>query len=299
MSETQETDLRDSPVAQGSAGQLLRAAREKSGLHVAAVAVALKVPVRKIEALEADRFDELGDAVFVRALAGSVCRQIRTDAAPILALLPGAQPAKISRSEGPALAAVRPGLGGRSSGGMWASLPKPVVGIVVALLLGAVALALVPRLSLFDAPSVPALGSSETNQSLFPPAAQPLPSQPGAVAMGQGAATEPVPTAAAASAAAPQAAASFVAVTPAAPTVPGAWITFTADKGDSWVEATSATGAVLIRRTLKAGEAASIAGTAPVKVTIGQAPNTTVTVRDKAFDTTPFMRQDVARFTLN
>src|SRR3569832_822998 len=38
-----------------SAGTLLRRAREGSGLHVAALAVALKVPVWKLEALEEGR----------------------------------------------------------------------------------------------------------------------------------------------------------------------------------------------------------------------------------------------------
>lgn len=79
------------PVPQASAGQLLKQAREAAGLHVAALAVALKVPVSKLEALEADRFDDLPDAVFVRALASSVCRTLRVDAAPILALLPQTQ----------------------------------------------------------------------------------------------------------------------------------------------------------------------------------------------------------------
>ena len=52
-----------------SAGALLRAARERQGLHIAALAAAIKIPQRKLEALEADRFDELPDATFTRALA--------------------------------------------------------------------------------------------------------------------------------------------------------------------------------------------------------------------------------------
>ena len=78
----------DEPVTQASAGALLRAARETAGLHVAALAVSMKVPVKKLEALEADRFDLLPDAVFVRALASSVCRNLKIDPAPILSRLP-------------------------------------------------------------------------------------------------------------------------------------------------------------------------------------------------------------------
>ena len=59
-------------VASGlTAGGLLREARQASGMHIAALAGALKVPVSKLEALEADNFRELPDTVFVRALASS------------------------------------------------------------------------------------------------------------------------------------------------------------------------------------------------------------------------------------
>ena len=71
-----------------SAGAMLRAAREAAGLHIAALAVSLKIPVRKLEALETDRLDLLPDAVFARALASSVCRSLKVDPDPVLRLLP-------------------------------------------------------------------------------------------------------------------------------------------------------------------------------------------------------------------
>jgi cytoskeleton protein RodZ len=48
----------------------------------------LKVPERKLEALEADRYADLQSMTFVRALALSACRVMRADAAPVLAQLP-------------------------------------------------------------------------------------------------------------------------------------------------------------------------------------------------------------------
>ena len=75
-------------AAQRSAGRLLREAREAQGLHIAALAAAIKVAPRKLELLEADRFDELPDATFTRALAQTVCRALKIDPAPVLALLP-------------------------------------------------------------------------------------------------------------------------------------------------------------------------------------------------------------------
>jgi cytoskeleton protein RodZ len=147
---------------------------------------------------------------------------------------------------------------------------------------------------------------------LFPPASQAAPSAD-AVSLGQGANALGVAvpnatasTAVAAASSAPTSVTSTLVASPnvavasqsvASAAVPGAWITFTA-QGESWVEATSATGAVLIRRTLQPGESVSIAGAPPVNVTMGQARNTRVTVRGNAFDTSAFMRQDVARFTL-
>ena len=44
----------------------------------------LKVPVRKLEALEDDRYDLLPDACSSRALASSVCRTLKIDPQPVL-----------------------------------------------------------------------------------------------------------------------------------------------------------------------------------------------------------------------
>lgn len=71
-----------------SAGQLLRAAREARGIHLAMLSVNLKVSVRQLEALEADQYDAFKGVTFVRALALSVCRQLKTDPDPVLQALP-------------------------------------------------------------------------------------------------------------------------------------------------------------------------------------------------------------------
>src|SRR4051794_28281465 len=69
-----------------SAGRLLREAREARRMPIAALASAIKVAPRKLEMLEADRFDQLVDPTFARALAQTVCRSLKIDAAPVLAL---------------------------------------------------------------------------------------------------------------------------------------------------------------------------------------------------------------------
>jgi cytoskeleton protein RodZ len=76
------------PVAAPTAGRLLREARERQGLHIAALAASIKVTQKKLELLEADRFDALPDATFTRALAQTVCRALKIDSAAVLRLLP-------------------------------------------------------------------------------------------------------------------------------------------------------------------------------------------------------------------
>ena len=73
-----------------TAGQMLRDAREQAGYHLPALAANLKVSVQKLEALEANDWSVFPDVVFTRALASTVCRVLKMDAAPVLALLPKA-----------------------------------------------------------------------------------------------------------------------------------------------------------------------------------------------------------------
>lgn len=71
-----------------TAGSILRNGRESRGIHIASLAAILKVPVSKLEALEADNYAELSDTVFIRALAASICRSLKLDTESVLSLLP-------------------------------------------------------------------------------------------------------------------------------------------------------------------------------------------------------------------
>ena len=84
---TEETTT--STPSNTTAGALLRQLREDAGFKLDVLAQALRVSPAKLEALETDRLDDLPDAMFARALTLAVCRQLKTDAAPVLALLPG------------------------------------------------------------------------------------------------------------------------------------------------------------------------------------------------------------------
>lgn len=304
-----------------SAGQLLRQAREAAGMHVATLAVALKVPVRKLEALEEDRYDLLPDAVFVRALASSVCRTLKIDAQPILERLPqGAAPRLVPDDDGINAPFRAPG---DAPGQSWLTqVSRPVVLIVFALLLGAVVLIFLPARNLGD-PQASA-GGGKAVEPVMPPASamvNPAPVEPpaqttvaaseitappsmaAAPASAVAAASMPAPAASrpstAASVASPAAAGPAVtaaaSAASAAATPASGIVTFRA-KGPSWVKVTDAKGTTVLQKLMNAGETAGASGTLPLSVTIGSAGTTEVEVRGQPFDLAPVARDNVARF---
>lgn len=131
-------------VQQG-AGELLKQAREAAGLHIAALAVLLKVPVKKLEALEANRLDLLPDAVFIRALASSVCRTLKIDAAPVLARLPQTDAPKLTY-QGVGINAPFRSPGDGPGPTLWAQVSRPAVLAGLLLLLGALVLIFLPAI---------------------------------------------------------------------------------------------------------------------------------------------------------
>jgi cytoskeleton protein RodZ len=295
------------PAQEGAtAGMLLRRAREAAGLHVAALAVSLKVPVRKLEALEDNRFEELPDAVFVRALASSVCRSLKIDPQPILERLPQTSAPRLVRDGEGINAPFRAPSDGAPPG--WTEqLTKPVFLAVFALLLGALVLILLPGA---PKPAQVATLSTAPAPAEPPPPPMVLPgpeaAPPAAIAspavMSQDAPAMAAPAAkpvvlstavpaSASPAPAPVGAASNT-VQPASTT----GIVVLRAKGPSWVEVVDAKGVVGVRKTLSAGESAGASGALPLQVTIGRVDVTEVQVRGKSFDLRPVSKDNVARF---
>jgi cytoskeleton protein RodZ len=304
-----------------TAGTLLRQAREAAGLHVATLAANLKVPVRKLEALEEDRYDLLPDAVFVRALASSVCRTLKIDAQPVLQRLPQTESPRLPE-EGKGINAPFRSPSDGPGPGLLDQVTRPVVLTVVALLLGALVLIFLPvaqrgyetvTQASRGEPVMPPPGAAATVPAV--PAPFEIASAPSTGTALPASASGPAPTPAAISAA-PQAsvapgvpaapaatAASAVAATPAAAASAAASgpinargiITFRT-RGPSWIEVTDATGAAVFRKLMEPGESAGAAGTLPLSVTIGSVEATEVQVRGKPFNLGPVSRDNVARF---
>ena len=306
-----------------TAGGLLRLAREREGLHIAALAVSMKVPVKKLEALESNRLDLLPDAVFVRALAGSVCRALHIDPRPVLELLPASQVPKLDVGErGINTPFSTPGQGAAFS--VIGLLMKPQSMVVALLLLAAAGVLLYPESAKDDHvveavfPGVPmTTGGVQTTVEAPEPIAT-LPAAPASAASAplaqlapavEIAISTPAVAASLGGASAPAAVASAAKVIPVAGPVvmQGATgsapaVVSTADlvyfkaKGAVWVQVKDAKGIVIFSKTLMAGESASASGVTPLAVVVGRADLTSVSVRGKEFNLSAVSQDNVARF---
>lgn len=319
--------LPESPEPQApplTAGQLLRAARLKAGVHLALLSVTLKVPVKQLEALESDEFDPAKGPVFFRSLASAVCRHLQIDPAPILALLPLA-PAHLGppRSVGQ----------GRSGIQRTGALPILSTKSRPTVLWGAPAmLILIAALLWLPGPSqwlwleglnhwVQTLRQSEESSpdgAAISPVSQSLgmDSQDArtvveAVAMPMPVSMVPETMASAASSHTPSPAASGIG--PVSPPAASAltsprqdlfpvasksdaaeWV-FTASE-DCWIELRHAQTTVVWSGLIKAGQSQRVPSPLPVSVVVGRAQAMTVTLRGKPFDLKPHTQSTVARF---
>lgn len=297
-----------------TAGALLRDAREAAGLHIAALAVALKVPVAKLEALEADNFSALPDMVFVRALASSVCRTLKIDPQAVLALLPQGEGPRLSAGDVGLNAPVK-GFAGRSSAAPFKGAgSRSFVWAVGLLLIGAALMMFLPRG--LDADLSALLKQPETTTKIPMPTGNVA--QEISVAVG---AEQRVPSAAPAPAPAPAAGvgvelpagesikpagiASHPIVLPSveasapssapAADAPSGVLAFKA-RSESWIQVRDAAGALVLQRNLAPNELVSVSGVLPLAVVIGRADATEVFVRGKPYDIGPVSRENVARF---
>lgn len=295
-----------------TAGALLRDAREAAGLHIAALAVALKVPVAKLEALEADNFSALPDMVFVRALASSVCRTLKIDPQAVLALLPQGEGPRLSAADVGLNAPVK-GFAGRSSAAPFKGAgSRSFVWAVGLLLIGAALMMFLPRG--LDADLSALLKQPETTTKIPMPTgnvAQEISVAVGAEQRVPSAAPAPAPAAGvgvelpAGESIKPAGIASHPIVLPSveasapssapAADAPSGVLAFKA-RSESWIQVRDAAGALVLQRNLAPNELVSVSGVLPLAVVIGRADATEVFVRGKPYDIGPVSRENVARF---
>lgn len=310
-----------------TAGQWLRQARERHGMHIAILAAHIKVPTKKIEALESDDLSVFASPVFARSLALSICRVLKVDADPVLALLPP-PPSPALRSpahahhEAPVrLRASRPATTGPSR-----------TTVLVALCLVAVALgvAFAPDFSSRGTSTVSASNPGTVSEPVSPavPMAQQVQvSEVAANSAATSATTAPTALVAAAPAASPSTSTPTTSTpttsTPATPTptasttptkataspasapsspqaapkaAPAADVLGLRTKGDSWIQVLDAQGQMLLSRVVLKGEQLSLGGALPMSVVIGRVDMTEVSVRGQPFSMAEIAQGNVARF---
>lgn len=280
-------------------------------MHVASLAAVLKVPAAKLEALEADRYDELQGATFVRALAQAACRALKIDPNPVLVRLP--------KVEVMPLGAIGPGINASFKGNFKGSAParelseggaprRGLMILVLVLVLAALAMFLLPRnffqwgplaaqveavlpasavASAVTLPASAELPAVEASAPAVAPAASPALSasevREAAVAGAPLGASGVLPAAASAPAVVPTGGRGMVQLRAMAPT---------------WVEVLDASGQSLIGRILHQGEMVNLDGALPLRVKVGNVAGTEVVFQGHPVDLKPLARDNVARLEL-
>lgn len=301
-----------------SAGALIRNAREAAGLEITSLAGLLKVPVKKLEALEQDRYDLLPDATFARALASSVCRCLKVDPIPVLEQLPPINAPKLKYHDPNINTSFRSHNPGRGTT-LWLNVSWPVLMAIAVLLLGALIVIFLPvikqaagsaQLNLNEPVSQTDLISATFSARTLSEDRVLVSEQSNEPLMGNlvsGNSTRLSPGLI-------QTSVSPSAITPlsvSGPAATGSYlmrakstdlprstdiINFRVNGQSSWVEVTDAKGLTVLSRTVTPGEVVNASGTLPLTAVVGRADVTQVMVRGKAFEITALARDNVARF---
>ncbi len=266
-----------------AAGRMLREARESKGLTVAVLAASLKVSVKKIEAIESGRFDLLPDMVFARALAFSICRNLKIDADPILEQFPPSI-AHHLKSDASGINTPFHASQGDSRFKALQGMSRPVAIFSAILIIAALTLYAFPLFypaklgGSTPAPvsklNIPAeMPDKLTAQTVVPlevasaPIMAPAPGFPASkevlVVAGSGATTGNI---------------------------------VFKSRGVSWVEVVDAKGSVQLRKTLIAGELVGVSGALPLIVVVGKADTMDVSVAGQPFNLMGIAKDNVARF---
>jgi len=254
-----------------TAGALLRQAREDAGLSIEDVAYRVKIHVKKLAALEENQFDQIPNAVFLRAMASSVARTLDVEPQRILELLPD--------SPKPVFVNIEENIKGSFGESTHLSAKFRIFFsasshvIFAGLLVAAAAL-------VYFSPHLESVWDS-----YFPQSAE-ITSTVTVVEVPQAPVALAVP--------APMPEAALVASAPVVVAV-SSELVFKV-RGSSWIEVTDAAGIVLFQRSLEAGESATVSGALPLSVIVGRADLTDVQWKDKPFTLTGVTQDNVAKF---
>lgn len=296
MTENPSSDSTPSPA---TAGGLLKAARQAAGVHLAVLSVNLKMPVRQLEALEADQYLADQNPVFARGLAASVCRQLRVDSAPILALMP--MSANYLESNG----AVRQAYSAPADLGRLrttsAVVPIKTLWVSAGMLLLIAALIWMPNFSQwagFESLRA-ALSVSEAATTIVAPVVLAEPTTLGG-AGGDVSSSEPQPMAVSESApvlstVVPATSSVAATSTPMPSSSSSSELVFSA-QNMSWIEVRDLQKQLVWNGVLNAGDSKRLPVSLPVSVVVGRSDAIQMSVKGQPFDLKPHTQVNTARF---
>ncbi len=259
-------DLDDGiPDGSRGCGVRLRKTREAAGLTEADVAARLKMPVRVVQSLEAEDWSRLGAPVFVRGQLRSYSRLLGLTTAPMVAasgVAPVEPPVLVPRTYTPPMQRLAEQVGRR---------------LIYIVLTAAIA--------------VPVWLATRPHLGVVAHDAAPLDMPANAGAANNSAKTDAVVGAE------PSPLVASLTPLPASPvSAPALSLQLTAD---SWVQVFARDGRPLEGSMLRAGEQRSYAAGDVARVVLGNAAAVKVKRNGQVQDLTPYLRSNVARFTVS
>lgn len=280
-------DLSPPPGAR-TPGAIVREAREAAGMSIDDVSQQLKLAPRQVVALEDDDYAQLPGRTFIRGFLRNYARLLHLDADALLAALPdGSTAASLDRpaispttrvmGELPADATAKPG------SARWA-IPLAFVAIV------AIAAAYQFWRPLSERARAVTSGAPVEQALPAPAITVPAPASPAPATS-----TAPSPAPVAVTTAAPPAAETASVPPAAAPDDTPIVFVF---RGTSWIEVKDARGNVLLSTMGYPGATHAVGGILPFDVILGNAEAVQVSLRGAPFDTMPYAKQNVAKFSV-
>jgi cytoskeleton protein RodZ len=291
-----------------TAGTLLRQARENAGVDIKALAVMMKVPVKKIEAIEDNRLDLLPDSVFIRALASSMCKALKVDPVLILSKLPSNTAPRLLSEDKKISIPFRVNAQ-KNIFEMFGFFSKPAGMFVLLLLIGALIIFLTPKnlniSNFFDSLSSKVINSAQKklensnsttektvslgasseqksateNSTLGSPIALPIDRVSNPVLSRDSAQTIKTTE-----------------IVQNNPNTSVAGVVVFKARASTWIEVKDAKGVYHIKKIVETGEAVGYSGDLPVSIVVGRADATDVEVRGKHFNLDNSTKSNVARF---
>jgi cytoskeleton protein RodZ len=264
-------------------GAVLRHARERAGWSIDMVSQQLKLAPRQVQALEEDDFAQLPGRTFVRGFMRNYARLMHLDAEALLASLP--ESAAVPSLDRPTLTPTARTMGdlpsespGKPSSARWA-IPLALVAIVAIALAYEFGRPLLERgkaeLGIHGAPvpqKAPVAPPAPAETTLVP-SSTPAPGLPDT------AQAEPP--------------------TIAAPVPPGTETPLVfVFRGTSWVEVRDAKGTIVLSTMGYPGATHAVGGAFPMDVVLGNAEAVAVTFNGAPYDTSSYVKQNVAKFRI-